>query len=29
MVKVPQALRHMLGRQPDADAIFVCGDLTD
>lgn len=29
MVKVPQALRHLLSRQPDADAIFICGDLTD
>lgn len=29
MVKVPQALRHLLAKTPRVDAIFVCGDLTD
>ncbi len=29
MVKVPKALRNLLSHQPDADAIFICGDITD
>ncbi len=28
MVKVPQALRHLLSK-PGLDALFICGDLTD
>jgi 3',5'-cyclic AMP phosphodiesterase CpdA len=29
MVKAPQALKHLTGKTPKADALFVVGDITD
>jgi 3',5'-cyclic AMP phosphodiesterase CpdA len=29
MVKVPQALKRLIGKTPKADALFVVGDITD
>ncbi|KAA6302694.1 MAG: 5'-cyclic adenosine monophosphate phosphodiesterase CpdA [Candidatus Ordinivivax streblomastigis] len=29
MIKVPKALKNLLGKTPAADAIFIVGDLTD
>jgi len=29
MTKVPRTIKHLRGRDPKADAMFVCGDLTN